>query len=425
MSLIQSIVVAISSLALATALSACVTGTNRTDLQGTRPDQAQTDGSAFSPVPVPQATFQATVQSDSAPTSSTGYRQVVLLENLERPWGIAWLPNGSVLITERPGRLRLVRNGELVPSPIVGVPEVFAVGQGGLLDVAVHPQFVENRLVYLTYAHGTSNANRTRVARARFDGQALQNLEVIFEVSQAKSGSQHFGSRLLWLPDGTLLVTIGDGGNPPLRLEGDLIRKQAQNLRSRLGKIVRLNDDGSIPSGNPFQGRNDADPTIWSYGHRNIQGFVHDPATGRIWVAEHGARGGDELNLIPKAGQNYGWPTVSFSREYATGEPVAAQSSKPGLIDPVLVWTPAIAPSGMAIYTGDRFPQWRGNLFVGGLVSKDVRQIVVDQAGKVQTERKIEIGQRVRDVRQGPDGLLYILTDEDNGRLIRLEPADG
>lgn len=241
-------------------------------------------------------------------------------------------------------------------------------------------------------------------------------MRVIFEVSQAKTGSQHFGSRLLWLPDGTLLVAIGDGGNPPLQLAGDLIRKQSQNLQSHLGKIIRINDDGSTPKDNPFLGSK-----IWSYGHRNIQGISFDPMTQRVWATEHGAKGGDELNLIEK-GKNYGWPVVSASQEYGTNTPVSREKSRPGLIDPKTIWTPAIAPSGLVFYTGNRFPNWQGNLFAGGLVSRDSRRLSVDKSGEIINQEAIPIGQRVRDVRQSPDGFLYLLTDEGNGQLIRLEP---
>lgn len=360
----------------------------------------------------------------SAVETAQGVRQTTLIEGLERPWSMAWLPDGTLLITEKAGRLRLVRDGVLEPTPIAGVPEVMSSGQGGLMEIAIHPRFAENRLVYLTYSHGTENANRTRLARATFDGNALRNLQVIFEVSQVKSGGQHFGSRIVWLPDGTMLVAIGDGGNPPVQLEGDLIRKQAQNLRSHLGKIVRLKDDGSIPRDNPFATRADANPAIWSYGHRNIQGLTFDPSTQRVWATEHGARGGDELNLV-EAGKNYGWPIVTYSQEYSGGE-ISQERSRPGMVDPKVVWTPATAPSGLAIYSGDRFPDWQGDLFTGGLVSRDVRRINLDATGKVLGQQAIAIGQRVRDVRQGPDGLLYILTDEsEDGRLIRLEPTGG
>ncbi|WP_043999390.1 PQQ-dependent sugar dehydrogenase [Microcystis aeruginosa] len=344
------------------------------------------------------------------------WQKVTVIEGLEHPWSMVWLPNGEILITERPGRLRVVREGKLDPKAIAGVPEVFAVGQGGLLDVAIHPQFAQNRWIYLTYAHGDREANRTRVARAVYDGASLRDVRVIFEVSQAKTGSQHFGSRLLWLPDGTLLVAIGDGGNPPLQLAGDLIRKQSQNLQSHLGKIIRINDDGSLPKDNPFAGSK-----IWSYGHRNIQGISFDPMTKRVWATEHGAKGGDELNLIEK-GKNYGWPVVSASQEYGTNTPVSREKSRPGLIDPKTIWTPAIAPSGLVFYTGNRFPNWQGNLFAGGLVSRDIRRLSVDKSGEIINQEAIPIGQRVRDVRQSPDGFLYLLTDEGNGQLIRLEP---
>lgn len=373
-----------------------------------------------SPSPQPVANTPA-AQAQASPTQPN-FRQATVVQGLEHPWGMAWLPDGSILITERPGRLRIVRNGVLEPKPITGVPSVLAVNQGGLLDVSVHPNFAQNRLIYLTYAHGTQQANRTRVARARFDGQALQDVQVIFEVNRAKPQGQHFGSRILWLPDRTMLVSIGDGGNPPVQLDGQLIRQQAQNLQSHLGSIVRLNDDGSIPRDNPFVGRANAAPAIWSYGHRNIQGMAFDPINNRVWANEHGARGGDELNLV-QAGQNYGWPVVSHSREYATGQPVSQQTSKPGMVEPKLVWTPATAPSGLAFYTGDRFPKWRGHLFSGGLVSQDVRRIALDNAGNVVSQETIRIGQRVRDVQQGPDGLLYILTDRQDGQLIRLEPT--
>ncbi|MBD1846031.1 PQQ-dependent sugar dehydrogenase [Cyanobacteria bacterium FACHB-63] len=363
-----------------------------------------------------------TIQVSSAQTSQ-GFRQTTIVSGLERPWSMAWLPDGAMLITEKAGRLRLVRNGVLDPTPIAGVPEVMSAGQGGLMDVSIHPRFAQNRWVYLTYSHGTQSANRTRVARATFDGKALRDLRVIFEVTQAKSGGQHFGSRILWLPDGTMLVAIGDGGNPPVQLAGDLIRKQAQNLRSRLGKIVRLNDDGSVPRDNPFATNRNADPAIWSYGHRNIQGLAFDPLKKRVWATEHGARGGDELNLA-QAGKNYGWPVVTYSQEYFGGE-ISTERSRSGMVSPKVVWTPATAPSGLAFYTSDRVPAWKGDLFAGGLVSQDVRRIDLDETGNVRGQQTIAIGQRVRDIRQSPDGLLYVLTDAGDGRLIRLEPTGG
>ena len=351
-----------------------------------------------------------------------GFRAVSLLRGLEHPWSMAWLPNGDILITERPGRLRRVRDGQLASGSIAGVPKVFDSGQGGLLDLSLHPRFEENRQVYFTYAHGNTIANRTRLATAVLNGNRLENWQVIFEVATSKVGGQHFGSRLLWLPDETLLVSIGDGGNPPVRLDGDWIRKQAQNRRSHLGKILRFKDDGSVAPGNPFVNSADVQPTIWSYGHRNIQGLAYDPMRSMVWASEHGALGGDELNLI-QAGRNYGWPAVTFSREYFDGSKISPHTSKPGMVDPVVVWMTAIAPSGLVVYSGTQFEQWRGDLFVGGLKSQDIRRIDLNEAGQVVAQSALRIGQRVRDVRQGPDGLLYVLTDESNGSLIRLEPA--
>ncbi len=374
-----------------------------------------------SPESVDDSSSSNLVTFNNDVATAESLKKATILEGLERPWSIVWLPDGAMLITERLGRLRIVRNGVLDPQPIPGIPEVLAFGQGGLMDVSLHPNFRENRLIYLTYSHGSQQANRTRVARATFDGNALQNLEVIFEVLPAKTGGQHFGSRIVWLPDNTMLVAIGDGGNPPIQLGGDLIRKQAQKLNSHLGKIVRLNDDGSVPSDNPFVTSANADPAVWSYGHRNIQGLTFDTANNRLWSTEHGARGGDELNLV-EAGKNYGWPTVTHSREYTGGE-ISQERSRPGMVDPKLVWTPAIAPSGLAFYTGEQFPGWKGDLFAGGLVSRDVRRIDLDSEGNVVSQESIPIGQRVRDVRQSPDGMLYILTDEQNGQLLRLEPA--
>lgn len=354
--------------------------------------------------------------------ASTAYRLVPVLRGLEHPWSLTWLPDRTMLITERPGRLRIVRNGKLDPQPIGGVPPVLAVGQGGLMDVSLHPQFAKNRLIYLTYAHGTNTANRTRLARAVFDGKNLKNLQVIFEVSPLKSDAQHFGSRISWLPDRTLLLAIGDGGNPPVSLDGKLIRHQAQNRRNHLGKILRLKDDGSIPSDNPFAKDASINPAIWSYGHRNIQGLTFDPLKKRVWATEHGSKGGDELNLIQR-GKNYGWPLATHSKEYGfPGGDISPDRSKPGMEDPKTVWTPALAPSGLTVYTGNRFPQWRGNIFAGGLAGKRVERIELDSAGNVLKQEKIEVGARVRDIRQGPDEFLYILTDEPEGQIIRLEP---
>ncbi|MBD2464882.1 PQQ-dependent sugar dehydrogenase [Oscillatoria sp. FACHB-1407] len=396
-------------------IASCAASTGTESTESTETEVASPSPAAIQP---DSATAQA---NQTTPQQPSGYTLTPVVEGLEHPWGIAWLPDGDLLITERPGRLRIVRDGTLDPTPISGVPSVLVDGQAGLLDIALHPQFEQNRLVYLTYASGDSQSNRTEVARAEFDGTSLQNLEVIFRVNRQKYGTQHFGSRLVWLPDGTLLVSIGDGGNPPVELDGDLIRKQAQNLSSYLGKVVRINDDGTIPNDNPFVSTADAAPAVWSYGHRNIQGMTYDPLQNRVWVSEHGARGGDELNLV-EAGKNYGWPLVSHSREYSTGQPVAPTQSQPGMVDPKIVWPMTVAPSGLTVYTGDVFPDWRGNVFAGGLRTGNVHRIQVNANGNATEVDTIAINQRVRDIRQGPDGLLYVLTDENDGQLLRIDP---
>jgi glucose/arabinose dehydrogenase len=364
-------------------------------------------------------------QEGPAPTSTDvseaeGWRVEVVVGGLSHPWAVAWLPDGTALVTERPGRLRLVRDGRLQREPITGLPPSLAHGQGGLLDIAPHPDFVENRLIYFTLAEGTPDANRTALARARFDGMALRDAEVIFRNAHPKSGGQHFGSRIVWLPDNSLLMSIGDGGNPPIAFQGQNIRNQSQNPATHFGKVLRLRDDGSPHPQNPFRGRPDAAPEVWSLGHRNIQGMTRDPATGRIWANEHGSRGGDELNVV-EGGRNYGWPEVTYSREY-WGPRISSETSRPGIVQPVLVWTPSKAPSGLTFYTGNVYPGWKGNLFSGALKFQQVRRIELDGT-RVVNEERLTIGKRVRDVRQGPDGYLYLLTDESDGELLRLVPA--
>ena len=346
-----------------------------------------------------------------------GWRSETVVSGLEHPWGMAWLPDGSVLVTERPGRLRLIRDGRLEPKPIAGVPEVLADGQGGLLDVALHPDFADNRLVYLTFAEGTKTANRTALARGRLVDGRLEGTEVIFRNADTKRATQHFGSRLVWLPDGTLLMSIGDGGNPPISFEGENIRDQAQSLGTHFGKVLRLTEDGQPAPGNPFAKRSGARPEIWTLGHRNIQGMTLDPASGRVWANEHGSQGGDELNRI-EGGKNYGWPEVTYSIEY-WGPRISEETSRPDIAQPLVVWTPSKAPSGLVYYTGERYPGWRGDLFSGALKFGQVRRIDLE-GERVVGEEKLTIGARVRDLDQGPDGWLYVLTDEPNGRLLRI-----
>jgi aldose sugar dehydrogenase len=351
-----------------------------------------------------------------------GWRMTTLAEDLEHPWGMAFLPDGGILITERPGRLRIYRDGQLQEQPVTGLPDVFTGNQGGLLDVSLHPDFARNNTIYLTYASGTEQANRTTVARARYlDGQ-LQAVDEIFRARPDKPQGQHFGSRLAWLPDGTLLVSIGDGGNPPLEIDGTLAREHAQRLDSHWGSLIRINEDGSVPPDNPMRTDSDARPEIFSYGHRNIQGLAVDPRQQRIWVTEHGPLGGDELNLV-QTGRNHGWPMATYGADYRTGERWTPHRTHPDFVSPKAVWTPAIAPSGLMIYQGDRFPEWRGNLFAGGLLGQEIRRIILD-GDDVAEQETIPIAQRVRTVAEAPDGYIYVLTDEEAGELIRLEPTD-
>lgn len=367
----------------------------------------------------------------AAPAEAKGWKPATLVSALDRPWGMAWLPGGSILITEKRGTIRLVSaDFKLQPKPIADIDAVLDHGQGGLMDIALHPKFAENNLVYVTYTSGTRDANRTTLARATYTGGSFSDFKEIFRVSQDKQGGQHFGSRILFLADGTLLMSIGDGGNPPTRLDGDFIRKQAQSNKSHLGKVLRLNDDGTPAAGNPFK---DGNPAVWSIGHRNIQGLAID-AAGNVWANEHGARGGDEINLV-RAGSNYGWPTVTYSIEY-WGPQISDKAAGEGFVDPVVVWTPCPAPSGLVVYGvgpgSDKIPTafdaWKGSLFSGGLVGNDVRRVAIDMKdGKpvVAAQESLKIGERVRDVRQGPDGFLYLLTDEsEDGKLIRIEPAN-
>jgi glucose/arabinose dehydrogenase len=336
---------------------------------------------------------------------------------LEFPWGLAFLPNGRLLVTERPGRLRYVAaDGTVDPEPIAGVPTVWARGQGGLLDVALHPDFATNRLVYLSYAAADADGGAsTRVARARLTDHRLEGLEEIFVANARTTTGVHFGSRLVFARDGTLFVTLGDRG----------ARDLAQDLTSHGGKIVRLRDDGTVPEDNFFVLHAHAQPEIWSLGHRNVQGAALHPITGELWTHEHGPQGGDEIN-IARAGRNYGWPVISYGREYGTGLPIGEGTEKPGLEQPLWVWVPSIAPSGMAFYTGERFPAWRGDLFVGALRGQMLVRLELDGDRIVAEERLLRgmIG-RIRDVRQGPDGLIYLLTDEAQGGIWRLEPTEG
>ena len=339
-------------------------------------------------------------------------RLVTLSHGLVQPWSMAFLPDGRMLITERPGRLRVFANGKLEPTPLAGVPKVAATGQGGLLDVCLHPNFARNRVLYLSYSAKGAGGNATTVARAELGDGGLRGVTVIFEALPRAAGGLHFGSRIVFDRAGQMYVSTGERYNRP----------RAQNLADPGGKVVRLNDDGSVPPDNPFVGRTGVRPEIFSFGHRNPQGLAMHPVTGRIWEVEHGPRGGDELNLL-KAGANYGWPLATHGIDY-NGSIISPNKSLPGMEDPLRVWTPSISPCGLCFYTGTAFPGWKGSLFTGGLSAYALFRIELDGERYVDEERLIE-GRLpyIRDVRQGPDGLIYLVTHSDDGGLFRLDPA--
>jgi aldose sugar dehydrogenase len=343
-----------------------------------------------------------------------GFKVTEIARGLNHPWSMAFLPDGSMLVTERVGRLRLITGGSLRPEPIAGVPAVHTGSQAGLFDIVLHPRFSENHIVYLTYAAGTKAANGTQVARARYDGRTLQDLQVIFKAMPLKDTDNHYGGRMAFLADGTFALTLGEGFE---------YREQAQDLRSDLGKIVRLNEDGSVPADNPFVGRASARPEIYTWGHRNEQGLIFDDVSQRLYETEHGPRGGDELNVI-EAGKNYGWPVITYGMDYS-GAYVSPYTQRPGLEQPVIYWTPSIAPSGLAMYRGDKFPAWRGDLFVGALALEHLRRVHLDEHGNVVKQEQLlnDLHWRIRDVRAPADGYLYVCTDEPDGRVLRLEPA--
>lgn len=342
------------------------------------------------------------------------FRVVEVAAGLSNPWSLAFLPGGDMLVTERPGRLRLIRGGErLERQPITGLPKIAARGQGGLLDVAVHPKFADNKLIYFSYAGEGEGGVGTDVARAKLNGDRLEDAELVFSVAPKTSGSNHFGSRLLFAPDGNLFITLGERFS---------YRDQAQNLGNHLGKIVRIRDDGSIPPDNPFKDQANARPEIYSYGHRNSQGIALRPGTKEIWANEHGPRGGDELNLL-KPGANYGWPKITYGINY-DGSAISEKREAPGMEQPTAFWAPSIAPSGMAFYDGDKIPAWKGDLFIGALATVHLRRVRLDGQRVVEQEVLLDgLHERIRDVRSGPDGFLYLVTDDArNGRVLRLEP---
>ena len=350
------------------------------------------------------------------------YRIETVVEGLQQPWSIAFLPDGDMLVTEKPGRLRIVRNGILLPDPVAGIPTVQSGGQAGLLDVVPHPDFASNRLLYLSYSKpGDNSESTTAVIRGRFENGELTNREEIFlAVSQ---GRGHYGSRLAFDKEKYLFITVGDRQAPP---RGDLESHPAQDVSNHHGTVNRLHDDGRIPIDNPFVDTPGAQPEIWSYGHRNPQGLVIHPETGEVWINEHGPQGGDELNLIHQ-GNNYGWPVVGYGVNYGSGTTIHEGTLREGVEPPKHFWVPSIATSGLMVYTGDRFPEWRGNAFVGGMRGEQLARLVLDGDEVTREETLVQDLGRIRDVRQGPDGLIYLAIDGRGAQrtpIVRLHPAN-
>ncbi len=358
------------------------------------------------------------------PSAYHDYRVVTVAEGLVHPWSIAFLPGGDMLVTERPGRLRIVRGGNLLPEPVAGVPAVLAEGQGGLLDVVPHPDFSTNRLIYLSFSkpYADGSGATTAVIRGRFENDRLSNVEEIFQAESRGRG--HYGSRLAFDGNGYLFITVGDRQAPP---EGNLEAHPAQDVSNHHGTINRIHDDGRVPTDNPFVGRPGARPEIWSYGHRNPQGLAIHPETGDVWANEHGPQGGDELNLI-RPGLNYGWPVVGYGVNYRSGLAIHEGTQREGMESPVHFWVPSIATSGLMVYTGDQFPRWKGNLFVGGMSGEQLARLTVEGQRVVREESLVQYMGRIRDVRQGPDGYIYLAIDDRGGAptaIVRLEPVSG
>ena len=342
-----------------------------------------------------------------------GLNVATFATGLDHPWSLAFMPDGNMLVTERPGRLRIVDKAGRLSMPVAGLPPLFARGQGGLLDVALDRDFASNRTIYFCFADPVDGGGRTSLARARLSGARLGDMKVIFRQQGPVSTGNHWGCRITPTADGNLFFTTGDHF---------VHRDQAQNLGNHLGKIIRIRTDGSVPPDNPFVNRAGALPEIWSYGHRNAQGAALEPGTGIYWEHEHGARGGDEIN-IPQAGKNYGWPVITYGVDYS-GAKIGLGTAREGMEQPVYYWDPSIAPSGMAFYEGDLFPQWRGNMFVGALAGKMLVRLELDGRKVVRETRLLRrLGERIRDVRSGPDGALWLLTDASDGRILRLTPA--
>ena len=367
------------------------------------------------------AVTAANAQERTYTAAQHDYRVVPVAEGLVQPWSMAWLPNGDMLVTEKPGRLRIVRNGTLLPEPVSGVPEVFYQGQGGLFEVLPHPDFASNQTIYLSFAKPVGDNSTTAIIRARLENGSLSDVTEIFAADA--SGRSHYGGKLAFDADGYLYLTLGDRQAPST---GDLTAHPAQDLSNHQGVIVRLNEDGSVPSDNPFVGEQGALPAIWSFGHRSPQGLAIHPQTGDLWMTEHGPQGGDELNLV-KPGANYGWPVVGYGVNYGTSSPIHDRQTMTGMESPTRFWVPSIAASGLMIYEGDKFPQWQGDIFVGGLAGQLVSRLEMseDFRSVVREEDLIYGMGRVRDVREGPDGYIYVAIEDRQGAataVVRMEP---
>lgn len=349
----------------------------------------------------------------AADPAKKAYTIETVARGLEHPWSLAFLPDGRMLVTERAGRLRVIENGRLRPEPVPGVPPVYVRNQAGLFEVLPARDFDKSGVIYLSFAHGDAKANNTRLVRGRLQNNRLTDVQALFTAQPLRSTAAHYGGRMAWLPDGTLVLTLGDGFN---------YRERAQKLDDHLGKVVRLNADGSVPGDNPFVGRKDARPEIYSYGHRNPQGIVYDDNNNRLYMHEHGPRGGDELNLLAP-GRNYGWPAITYGIDYS-GAIISPYTQMKGMEQPLVHWTPSIAPAGMTLYNGKLFPDWQGDLFVSALVERSVRRLRLKE-GQVAEQQVLfmELGERIRDVRAGPDGALYLLTDDSDGSVLKVVPA--
>ncbi|HYN13577.1 MAG TPA: PQQ-dependent sugar dehydrogenase [Burkholderiales bacterium] len=357
---------------------------------------------------VPLAVAAQTYRSDEH-----SFRLVKLVEGLEQPWSLAFLPDGRMLVTEKAGRLRLVAGGKLDPTPIAGLPQVAVHGQGGLHDVALHPDFQKNNFVYLAYAARGADGVGTELARGRLSGNRLEDVQVLFRQSPKGLAGQHFGGRIVFDRAGFVYLTLGDRGE----------KERAQRPDDHAGSVIRLHDDGRVPKDNPFAGKQGWKAEKLTLGNRNMQGAALHPVTGMLWTHEHGPQGGDEVNVI-RPGANYGWPVITYGANYGLGTKIGEGAQKAGMAQPLYYWVPSIAPSGMAFYTGERFPMWKGNLFVGALRDRMLVRLQLDGEKVVKEERLLKgVLGRIRDVRMGPDGFLYLLTDESSGVLVRLEPS--